>query len=692
MLRVATELDPKGVQSGAAAVKRSLKDVDVAMSKTEKSTKGMSANFGQAGIQVQQFVGQIQGGQSAMLALSQQSADLGIVLGAPMVGVIAGLSASIVGMLLPSLMESTDATKELELAQERLSETLEVSEDGVITYTDKIARLAQVSEQAARVQIAASIADATEVIRNSANIVDDVIESYEGWFTNINAVSGQLESLDAITKRTGENQISVLQRVGDSYEGNVAGIGILNDFVVDLGKEFGTSAEQSLELARALTSFEKTPQGMTDLADTVATLAEETGFSNTELNKLAKELQDSAADGVLAQQAIDLLNKSLKDTSTVVNENTESFSNNRNILQSLGEQLVVLTTEYEQGGRAAEILEQQQRAGVTASSGQGRAIAVLTGQIYDQREAIGALADAERKKAEQSRKDEADRKKAERDAASLTGQVDQIAFGTLSPVEQLREEERLKIAVLDEYALLGAEQEKRAQELRTSVAKQGATDRNELARMEQNNTVGAISGGFDALANLSSQFIGDQDNQNKTAFALSKAFATASASMNLWLAVSQAMADPSALTLGQKLGNYAAIASAGAGLVSNISSAKYATGGFVEGGGTGTSDSVNARLSSGEFVVRESVTRRNRSALESLNSSGQMPSNGGSGVTINYYGTGEVTQQQGDNGDLIVTIDERINKRVPTMIGSEISNPNSKASRSLRSNYQMTRS
>ena len=529
MLRVATELDPKGVQSGAAAVKRSLKDVDVAMSKTEKSTKGMSANFGQAGIQVQQFVGQIQGGQSAMLALSQQSADLGIVLGAPMVGVIAGLSASIVGMLLPSLMESTDATKELELAQERLSETLEVSEDGVITYTDKIARLAQVSEQAARVQIAASIADATEVIRNSANIVDDVIESYEGWFTNINAVSGQLESLDAITKRTGENQISVLQRVGDSYEGNVAGIGILNDFVVDLGKEFGTSAEQSLELARALTSFEKTPQGMTDLADTVATLAEETGFSNTELNKLAKELQDSAADGVLAQQAIDLLNKSLKDTSTVVNENTESFSNNRNILQSLGEQLVVLTTEYEQGGRAAEILEQQQRAGVTASSGQGRAIAVLTGQIYDQREAIGALADAERKKAEQSRKDEADRKKAERDAASLTGQVDQIAFGTLSPVEQLREEERLKIAVLDEYALLGAEQEKRAQELRTSVAKQGATDRNELARMEQNNTVGAISGGFDALANLSSQFIGDQDNQNKTAFALSKAFATASA-------------------------------------------------------------------------------------------------------------------------------------------------------------------
>ena len=690
-LRVSTEIDASGAIKGATATKRALKDVDVAMSKTEKSTKGMSANFGQAGIQVQQFVGQIQGGQSAMLALSQQSADLGIVLGAPMVGVIAGLSASIVGMLLPSLMESTDATKELELAQERLSETLEVSEDGVITYTDKIARLAQVSEQAARVQIAASIADATEVIRSSADIVDDVIKGYEGWFTNIGAVSGQLEALAAISERTGKTQLEVFN--DKALQTYASSTGILTGFVKDLSEEMGTSADQSLRLATAFATFEKTPQGMTDLAATVATLAEETGFSNTELNKLAKELQDSAADGVLAQQAIDLLNKSLKDTSTVVDANTESFSNNRNILQSLGEQLIVLTTEYEQGGRAAAILEQQQRAGVTASSGQGQAIAVLTGQIYDQREAIGALAAAERKKAEQSRKDEADRKKAERDAASLTGQVDQIAFGTLSPVDQLREEERMKIAVLDEYAQLGAEQEKRAQELRTAVAKQGATDRNELARMEQNNTVGAISGGFDALANLSSQFIGDQDNQNKTAFALSKTFATASATMNLWLAVSQAMADPSALTLGQKLGNYAAIASAGAGLVSNISSAKYATGGFVEGGGTGTSDSVNARLSSGEFVVRESVTRRNRSALVSLNSSGQMPSNGsGINVVINNNTPANVSTSQGDNGDLIVTIDERINKRVPTMIGAEISNPNSKASRSLRSNYQMTRS
>lgn len=73
----------------------------------------LSKNAGQAGIQIQQFVGQVQGGQSAMLALSQQAADLGIVLGAPLVGAIAGLSASFASILIPSLFESDDKFKDL---------------------------------------------------------------------------------------------------------------------------------------------------------------------------------------------------------------------------------------------------------------------------------------------------------------------------------------------------------------------------------------------------------------------------------------------------------------------------------------------------------------------------------------------------------------------------------------------------
>ncbi|MFK3922159.1 phage tail length tape measure family protein [Pseudomonas fulva] len=46
----------------------------------------------------------------------------------------------------------------------------------------------------------------------------------------------------------------------------------------------------------------------------------------------------------------------------------------------------------------------------------------------------------------------------------------------------------------------------------------------------------------------------------------------------------------------------------------------FATGGFVSGAGTGTSDSIMARLSDGEFVVNAQATKRNRALLEAINS------------------------------------------------------------------------
>jgi phage-related tail protein len=86
---------------------------------------GIGAKAGQAGIQVQQFVGQIQGGQSAMLALSQQGADLGFVLGAPLLGAIVGIGASLVGMA----MSMDSANKKIEEFSFNVSEATEDLQD-----------------------------------------------------------------------------------------------------------------------------------------------------------------------------------------------------------------------------------------------------------------------------------------------------------------------------------------------------------------------------------------------------------------------------------------------------------------------------------------------------------------------------------------------------------------------------------
>lgn len=68
-----------------------------------QSLGGIGRNAGQASIQIQQFIGQLQGGVSPMVALSQQAADLGFTLDAPLLGAIVSISAALGGMLFNAL-------------------------------------------------------------------------------------------------------------------------------------------------------------------------------------------------------------------------------------------------------------------------------------------------------------------------------------------------------------------------------------------------------------------------------------------------------------------------------------------------------------------------------------------------------------------------------------------------------------
>lgn len=100
--------------------------------------RALTSNLGQAGIQVQQFVGQLQGGQSAMVALAQQSADLGIVLGAPLIGVVVSLAAVLAGTLAPAIFGSVSNIEKLEKAIENTKAIMTLGKNGIIEYTDEM--------------------------------------------------------------------------------------------------------------------------------------------------------------------------------------------------------------------------------------------------------------------------------------------------------------------------------------------------------------------------------------------------------------------------------------------------------------------------------------------------------------------------------------------------------------------------
>jgi hypothetical protein len=107
----------------AKAVEAALKQESAAQKKASelaaKNTGQVGRKAGMAGIQIEQFVGSVQGGQDAMRAFSFQATDMGIVLGVPLVGAAIGLTTALVSALMPALFNSG---KEVDSLKEKLQE------------------------------------------------------------------------------------------------------------------------------------------------------------------------------------------------------------------------------------------------------------------------------------------------------------------------------------------------------------------------------------------------------------------------------------------------------------------------------------------------------------------------------------------------------------------------------------------
>lgn len=126
-----------------------------------------------------------------------------------------------------------------------------------------------------------------------------------------------------------------------------------------------------------------------------------------------------------------------------------------------------------------------------------------------------------------------------------------------------------------------------------------------------------LGSAFGTLTSVVEQSAGKQSAAYKAMFAVSKAFAIAEATVKLSQAVSQALADPTALTPAQKFANMAAVASAGVNLVSQITSVGFATGGYTGDGGKYTPAGI---VHKGEYVItKEATARLGRGFLDHIN-------------------------------------------------------------------------
>lgn len=183
-----------------------------AAARTGVNVAGMGRNAGQAGIQIQQLVGQVQAGTNPLVAFSQQATDLGIVLGAPLIGAALGLGSALVMTLIPALMDSGDAMDDL---------TSDI--DGMI---DKLDEFTEAQREAAALQVAESLREQREEYRKTASRIDglrarlaEATSNTRSLFDNMRPEEIQ-DLRDEITAASGvlDTQAQELERLNDQYE------------------------------------------------------------------------------------------------------------------------------------------------------------------------------------------------------------------------------------------------------------------------------------------------------------------------------------------------------------------------------------------------------------------------------------------------------------------------------------------
>lgn len=293
-----------------------------------RSMGNMRGVFGQLGYQIQDVAVQLQMGQNAMMVFAQQGSQVASIFGpgGAIAGAIIAITGAIAGALLPSLFSSKDATKELETAQKALGETVIKTDDGVLALSEKIQKLAEVSRDAANSQIAVAVTDAEKAISSANEAVNKQISNLGTWRDTIEAAGSQLTTLE----KKGIDISSALKEAGGTYEGNIAGLNILNNVTNNLSENFGITKTQALGLVKVFRDFQNTPtpQTMQAVATSLSVLSEQTGYANPKLNDLTNNVNKFSLTANDAASKSEYLKNALNNLTGAADASKKAISGN----------------------------------------------------------------------------------------------------------------------------------------------------------------------------------------------------------------------------------------------------------------------------------------------------------------------------------------------------------------------------
>lgn len=230
-----------------------------------KSTNGFRNALQQGGYQVQDFIVQVQSGQSALVAFSQQGSQLASVF-SPVAGAVLTIATVIAGTLMASLSNGKNAIDAMKDAISAMDQVISVSSNGVAAYSDKFAALAKANttvatlmRQQAQLELSAALSKVSkEVSKASSEFVtfgDRLFASLSGANVSVKSFNDYLSMLNITTNDFGE-------AMKQAASAGLAGQSTMNSMIATVGalaSRFDLTDQQAFEFAKQLSEIAKNP-------------------------------------------------------------------------------------------------------------------------------------------------------------------------------------------------------------------------------------------------------------------------------------------------------------------------------------------------------------------------------------------------------------------------------------------------
>lgn len=318
-----------------------------------KSHTNWKNSMQQAGYQVQDFIVQVQGGQSALVAFSQQGSQLAGAFGpgGAVVGALIALGTVLTGVLMSALGKTGSEMDKLSAAAQALNKVVTINSQGVAALSNDYARLAVTNATLAAQLRDNAIANYEIAVRDAGKAIQSIVKDQSSWFGSLQGGSASVSSLGEVIGTLGIKTDSFREAFAEASK---TGLGVnnmantLTATVSMLGSQFSIGDDAAFGLAKRLNDLSKnpSPQAVSDLIKYMKDLAPTSKSGADALTELETKVLAAGAAMQKAKDDSDALRKKLEDLRTEAQQ-----ANFDNISKQLETQRISLT----QGALAAKI-------------------------------------------------------------------------------------------------------------------------------------------------------------------------------------------------------------------------------------------------------------------------------------------------------------------------------------------------